>query len=138
MAKRASEKLMARLATSGGASAAAAAVGGVAGMVISLGSLGFGAIAHANERPQMEAQLREHLGAALDDMWHAQMLDPASGVMAGVSYLSGQIEGSLAQTVVRPVEFEPGPREVPLSIEEDLPDEDSGDAALRDEGQAAE
>ena len=138
VAKRASEKLMARLATSGGASAAAAAVGGVAGMVISLGSLGFGAIAHANERPQMEAQLREHLGAALDDMWHAQMLDPASGVMAGVSYLSGQIEGNLAQTVVRPVEFEPGPREVPLSIEEDFPDEDSGEAALRDEGQAAE
>jgi len=138
VAKRASEKLMARLATSGGASAAAAAVGGVAGMVISLGSLGFGAIAHANERPQMEAQLREHLGAALDDMWHAQMLDPASGVMAGVSYLSGQIEGNLAQTVVRPVEFKPGPRENPLSIEEDFPDEDSGDAALRDEGQAAE
>ena len=138
VAKRASEKLMARLATSGGASAAAAAVGGVAGMVISLGSLGFGAIAHANERPEMEAQLREHLGAALDDMWHAQMLDPASGVMAGVSYLSGQIEGNLAQTVVRPVEFEPGPREIPLSIEEGLPDDDSGDAALRDEDQAAE
>jgi hypothetical protein len=138
VAKRASEKLMARLATSGGASAAAAAVGGVAGMVISLGSLGFGAIAHANERPEMEAQLREHLGAALDDMWHAQMLDPASGVMAGVSYLSGQIEGNLAQTVVRPVEFEPGPREIPLSIDEGLPDEDSGDAALRDEDQAAE
>ncbi len=133
VAKRASEKLMARLATSGGASAAAAAVGGVAGMVISLGSLGFGAIAHANERPEMEAQLREHLGAALDDMWRAQMLDPASGVMAGVSYLSGQIEGNLAQTVVRPVEFEPGPREIPLSIDEGLPDEDSGDAALRDE-----
>ena len=138
VAKRASEKLMARLATSGGASAAAAAVGGVAGMVISLGSLGFGAIAHANERPEMEAQLREHLGAALDDMWHAQMLDPASGVMAGVSYLSGQIEGNLAQTVVRPVEFEPGPREIPLSIDEGLPEEDSGDAPLRDEDQAAE
>ena len=138
VAKRASEKLMARLATSGGASAAAAAVGGVAGMVISLGSLGFGAIAHANERPEMEAQLREHLGAALDDMWHAQMLDPASGVMAGVSYLSGQIEGNLAQTVVRPVEFEPGPREIPLSIDEGLPDEDSGEAALRDEDEAVE
>lgn len=138
VAKRASEKLMARLATSGGASAAAAAVGGVAGMVISLGSLGFGAIAHANERPEMEAQLREHLGAALDDMWHAQMLDPASGVMAGVSYLSGQIEGNLAQTVVRPVEFEPGPREIPMSIDEGLPEEDSGDAPLRDEDEAAE
>ena len=138
VAKRASEKLMTRLATSGGASAAAAAVGGVAGMVISLGSLGFGAITHANERPQMEAQLREHLGAALDDMWHAQMLDPASGVMAGVSYLSGQIEGNLAQTVVRPVEFEPGPREIPMSIDEGLPDEDSGEAALRDEDEAVE
>jgi hypothetical protein len=133
VAKRASEKLMARLATSGGASAAAAAVGGVAGMVISLGSVGFGAIAHANERPEMEAQLREHLGAALDDMWHAQMVDPASGVMAGVSYLSGQIEDNLARTLVRPVEFEPGPQEVPLPIEEGLQDEESEETAVRDE-----
>ncbi|WP_300454655.1 hypothetical protein [Accumulibacter sp.] len=133
VAKRASEKLMARLATSGGAGAAAAAVGGVAGMVISLGAVGFGAIAHANERPEMEAQLRQHLGAALDDMWQAQMADPASGVMAEVGYLSGRIEASLAGALVRPVARLPEPREIPLPIEQVLSDDEGEDELLRDE-----
>ena len=95
MARQASEKLLSRLAISGGASAASAALGGVAGLVISLGVAGFGVIAHENERPEMEAQLREILSTALDDMWHNLMEDPATGVMAGVYYISGQIEGSL-------------------------------------------
>ncbi len=125
VAKRASEKLLAKLASSGGASAAAAAVGGVAGVVISLGAAGFGAIAHANERPQMEAQLRESLNAALDDRWHSLMEDHATGVMAGVYYLSEQIEGSVAKALAQPLEFAPLPQEVPLSGEQapqaDLP-----------------
>lgn len=97
VAKRASEKLIARLAASGGASAAAAAVGGVAGVVISLGAAGFGAFAHHSERPQMEALLRENLDAALDDMWRSLIDDSASGVMAGVDHLAGRIEASLAE-----------------------------------------
>lgn len=118
VAKQASERLVARLATSGGASAAAAVVGGVAGLVISLGATGIGAIAHAKERPAIEAQLRENLNAALDDMCRSLIDDPATGVMAGIHYLSEQIAGSLGKTFVQPVEFAPVPQEVPLSDDE--------------------
>lgn len=136
VAKRASEKLVARLATSGGASAAAAAVGGVAGVVISLGAAGFGAITHAKERPEMEAQLRESLNAALDDLWHSLMEDPVTSVMAGVHHLSEQLEGSLAQTLAQPVDLEPAPREVPLPSEPPVQEEEGDEEALADEGQA--
>jgi len=118
VAKRASEKLEGKLATSGGASAAAAVVGGVAGMMISLGAAGFSAIAHENERPKMEAQLRENLNAALNDMYLGLLEDRATGVMAGVYYISEQIEGSIAKTLTQPVEFEPLPRGTPLPGEQ--------------------
>ena len=136
VAKRASEKLAAKLATSGGASAAAAAFGGVAGALISLAAAGFGAIAHENDRPEMEAQLRENLNAAVDDMWFSLMEDRATGVMAGVYYISEQIEGSLATTLTQPVELEPVPREVPLSGEEPLQDDKSDDEAPAEHGYA--
>ena len=118
VAKRASENMVARLGPAVGASAAAAAVGGVAGMVISLGAAGFGAIAHEKERPEIEAQLRESLDAALGDMWQSLMEDPASGVMAGVHHISGQIDGGLAKTFAQPVELEALPPEIPLSVEQ--------------------
>jgi hypothetical protein len=57
----------------------------------------------------MEAQLRENLNAALDDMWLSLVEDPATGVMAGVYALSEQIEGSLAKTLTQPVKLEPVP-----------------------------
>jgi hypothetical protein len=114
VAKRASEKLAGTLATSGGASAAAAMLGGVAGMMISMGTAGFGAITHENERPKMEAHLRENLNAALNDMYLGLLEDRATGVMAEVHYLSEQIEGSLAKTLTQPVKFEPVPRGTPL------------------------
>lgn len=132
-AKRVSEELMARLAISGGASAAAAAVGGVAGMVISLGAAGFGVIAHESERPEMEAQLREDLNAALDDMWHTLMEDPATGVMAGVNHIAGQIEGSVAKVLAPPASVDPIPREAPIPAEPFLPDEAGRDEALADD-----
>ena len=110
-AKRVSEKLVAKLAISGGASAAAAAVGGVAGMVISLGAAGFGVIAHENERSEMEAQLREDLNAAEDDMWFSLMEDPGTGVMAGVNHIAEQIEGRVAKVLAQPVSVEPVSRE---------------------------
>lgn len=138
VAKRASEKLVARLAASSGASAAAAAVGGVAGMVISLGAAGVGAIAHANERPKMEAQLRENLDAGLDDMWHSLMDDRATGVMAGVYHISGQLEGNLARTLTQPLGLEAGPQEVPLSSEQAPEEQESNEEALVDEGHADE
>ena len=127
VAKRASESMVATLGPAVGASAAAAVVGGVAGMAISLGAAGFGAIAHEKERPEIEAQLRESLDAALGDMWLSLMEDPASGVMAGVHHISGQIEGALSRTFAQPVDLEPLPREIPLPDEQSPDDEESGE-----------
>jgi len=118
VAQRTSEKLVDRLATSGGASAAAAVVGGVAGMMISLGAAGYGAATHERDRLQMAAQLRENLNAALDDRYRELLEDRARGVMAGVYSISGQIEGSLAKTLTQPVESEPRPRGTPLPSED--------------------
>ena len=115
VAQKVSEKLAARLITSGGASAAAAVVGGPPGMIISLGAAGFGAMAHEKERPELEALLRENLNPVLDDMWRDLMKNPATGVMAGVYYLSKQIEENLAKTITQPVEFEPVPQGIPRS-----------------------
>lgn len=138
VAQQASEKLAARLITSGGASAAAAVVGGIPGVIISLGAAGFGAMEHENESPKMEALLRENLNPVLDDMWLDLMEDPATGVMAGVYYISKQIEGSLAKTVTQPVEFEPVPRGIPLSDEQLIQDKKNDDEAPADDGYADE
>ncbi|HJV93031.1 MAG TPA: hypothetical protein VJ572_06100, partial [Azonexus sp.] len=82
VAQRVSEKLMDRLAISGGTSAASALVGGIAGTVISLGAAGVGVMLHEAGRADIESQLRETLNAAMDDMWHILMEDPNTGMMA--------------------------------------------------------
>jgi hypothetical protein len=125
LAKVVSEKLMAKLAISGGASAAAAVVGGVAGMAISIGAAGFGVIAHESDRSEMEAQLREELNPALDDMWHSLMEDPDIGVLGGVNHIAEQIEGSVANLLKRPAGVQPVLREEPIPAEPFLQDEEN-------------
>jgi hypothetical protein len=115
VANRSSKILMNKLAVSGGASAAAVAFGGVAGIIISLGVAGVEAATYQNEQPKMAALLRENLNAALDEMYFSFMEDSETGVMAGVYYLSGQIEQTLVKTVALPVELKPMPSAVPLS-----------------------
>ena len=107
VARRTSERLVARIAAGGGASAAAAAVGGVAGLAISLGALGVGAIAHANEAPELEAQLRESFDMAADEMWLVLSEDPQVGVLAGVAHIAGQVEAHVATTIVQPIPDDP-------------------------------
>ena len=114
MAMKTNEKLEAQLATRGIASVASAATGKVAGMMISMGMAGFRAAAHESARLEMEAQLRKNLGTAFDEAWLKLVKNPTFGVMAGVNYLSGQIEESLAKSVTLPVIIGPVPREVPL------------------------
>lgn len=134
MAQQVSEKLAARLITSGGASAAAAVVGGIPGMIISLGAAGFGAIENERDRPKLEALIRENLNPALDDMWRDLMENPATGVMAAVYYLSKQIEESLAKTTPQPVEFEPVPQGIPRSDTIFIQDKNNDDEAPADNG----
>ena len=75
--------------------AVAAAVGKAVGALISVASAGIGAMMHESERPAMVDQLRVILNVALNEEWQALMQNPSIGVMAGVNYLSEQIEGSL-------------------------------------------
>jgi hypothetical protein len=104
VARRASERLMARLAISGGTSAASALAGGIAGTVISLGAAGIGLVLHESERGDLEAQLRESLNAGLEEMWQSLVDDPARGVMAEVYHIAEQIEKCCPQTFAQPVE----------------------------------
>ena len=123
VAKRTSEKLEATLPTRGVASAVAAAVGRVAGTMISLAVSGFGALAHESERSEMVEQLRVILNVALDDERRSLMDNPTTGVMAGVYHLSGHIEGSLVKTFTPPVELEPIPQDLPPPGEQPLQDD---------------
>ena len=113
VARQVSEKMLDQLAISGGTSAASALVGGVAGAVISLGAAGFGVFLHEASREQIETQLRETLNASMDDMWQILVEDPNTGVMAGIDYLSEQIEKSAAPSIAQPVESEDLQQEVP-------------------------
>ena len=106
VAIRSSEKLEASLAPRGAASAIAAAVGRVAGLMISVGMAGFGAITHQNERASMEEQMRNSLYTALNDKKRSLIDNPDFGVMSGVYYLAGQIEGSLGDAPLLPSALE--------------------------------
>ena len=114
-AKRVSEKVLDRLAISGGTSGVSALVGGVAGMVISLGATVVGVILHEAERQEIEMQVREPLHASLEEMWQVLMEDHSAGVAAGIYYLSGQLEATLPRSFAQPVKQEDGPQQgVPL------------------------
>lgn len=102
VAIRSSEKLEASLAPRGAASAIAAAVGRVAGLMISVGMAGLGAITHQNERAEMEEQLRNSLYAALNEKKRSLIDSPEFGVLAGVYHVAGQIEGSLGDAPLLP------------------------------------
>ncbi|WP_256680003.1 hypothetical protein [Pseudomonas sp. Marseille-P9899] len=103
VASKASTRLEATLAPRGAASAVAAAVGKAAGLLISVASAGIGAMMHESERPEMVEQLRVILNVALNEEWQSLMENHASGVMAGVWSMAGEIEGRLgAQSEMAP------------------------------------
>ncbi|NSX20075.1 hypothetical protein HTV13_09540 [Pseudomonas putida] len=104
VATRASEKLGATLAPRGIASAVASAVGKVAGAMISVAAAGYGMITHDRDHPEMVEQLRVILNVALNQEWQELMENRQSGAMAGVYYLSGQVEDSLLASAPRPVD----------------------------------
>lgn len=103
VAQRTSERLVDEMTTSGAAGAVAAMIGRVAGATLSLGVTIFTLIARENERPESEAQLRLGLAAALDQESRALLSSPDRGVLAGVWYLSGQLEEGLG----RPFRYQP-------------------------------
>jgi hypothetical protein len=119
VAQRASEKLEAQVVTKGVSSSAAAVVGKAAGLLISVGVAGVGMIMHESERPEVEIQVRKTLNAAFDEEWLRLLRNRRSGVLAGVYYLSDQVEGSLGKRVPQPVPAAPGipaPYQPPLQF----------------------
>jgi hypothetical protein len=116
VANRASEKLGATLAPRGIASAVASAVGKVAGAMISIATAGYGMLTHDREQPQMVEQLRVILNVALNEEWQALMENRQGGAMAGVYYLSGQVEDSLLASMPHPVEQPLEQQQAPLLI----------------------
>ncbi|MBM3107005.1 hypothetical protein IIE18_17905 [Pseudomonas sp. V1] len=108
VAQQASEKLGATLAPRGIASAVATAVGRVAGSLISVAAAGYGVITHNQEQPAMIEQLRVILNVALNEEWRELMDNRKTGAMAGVYYLSGEIEEGLLGTRRMGIEPESG------------------------------
>jgi hypothetical protein len=97
LALRVGDRLIADAAISGGAGAAAMVLGGVPGMMISVGAAGYGAISYENERPHLVTQLQNDLNAVVAEMWIGFM---ETSVLDGVYYISGQIERCLAHAAV--------------------------------------
>ena len=89
------------MAIRGGARVAGLAVGGVAGILISVGVSGWQAMEHEKNMPALEAELRSNLSAALDGMWHYLTEDPYRGVTAPVNHMSSQIENGILSAQVQ-------------------------------------
>ena len=95
VARSAVTRLVGSLALRGGTAAASTVVGGVWGMLISVGAGVWGALEHDQEKPVIEAQLRENLDAALEVMWHELVEDQQGGVTAVVHHINRHIENTL-------------------------------------------
>lgn len=118
VANNASEKLGATLAPRGIASAVASAVGKVAGAMISIAATGYGIMTHNRDQPEMVEQLRVILNVALNQEWQELMENRQSGALAGVYYLSGQVEDSLLATTPQPsIEQQAQQRQAPAPQE---------------------
>jgi hypothetical protein len=113
--RRTSKRLMSELATRSASSVVSMAVGRAVGSVLSLGVAGISAMMREDERPEMEALLRKSLNAAFKEKWADLMWDPDTGVLAGVYYLSGQIEENLATKRRLSIQFAPVPRRAPMA-----------------------
>lgn len=126
VARQTSAALQSELATRSIASSLSVMVGRLAATVLSLGVAGFSAITRENERPELEAQLRKSLNAAFDENWLDLLRNPVSGVLAGVYYIAGQVEGSLARPATLPVGGEPPAPEVPRPATQPTEDQGAG------------
>ena len=100
------------MAIRGGARVAGLAVGGVAGILISVGVSGWQAMEHEKDKPELEAELRSNLSAALDGMLYYLTYDPHGGVTAPVNHMSSQIENGLLSAQMQTQQRSPGPADV--------------------------
>jgi len=102
VARSAVTRLVGSLALRGGTAAASTVVGGVWGVLISVGAGVWGVLEHDQEKPVIEAQLRKNLDAALEVMWQELVEDPQGGIAAVVHHISRQIENTLTPPLQTP------------------------------------
>ena len=95
------------MATRGAASAVSTIVGKVASVALSVGTTTYGVIAHQFDKPEIEAQLRTAMNQAFDEDWLELMRNRETGVLAGVYYLSVEIEGDRHRAVSRSLQSAP-------------------------------
>ena len=110
VARRAVTQLVGTLALRGGSTAASTIAGGFWRVLISAGTAAWGVVEHDHDKPEIEAQLRENLGAAMDVIWQDLMEEQQCGVTAMVHHMSTQIEHAVfhsPQTPLIPHTLEP-------------------------------
>ena len=95
MASLDADEVNEQLAIRGGATAAGLALGGIGGILVSIGVSAWQATEHERHKPALEAELRADLGPALDGMWRYLAADPYGGVAAPVRHMTAQIENGL-------------------------------------------
>jgi len=95
LARSGADKLAGQLALRGGATMAGLALGGIGGVLVSIGVTGWQAMAHEKARPAMEAELRATLESALDEAARFLRDDPYAGVAAPVHHMHDQIDRGL-------------------------------------------
>ena len=117
VARRAGERLESQLATRGAASTVSAVVGKAASLIISIGASTYGVVAHQFEKPEMEARLSAALNKAFEEDWNELLNDRDGGVLAGVYYLSAEIEGDRLKVLSRPLEIQLPSVSIPASGE---------------------
>jgi hypothetical protein len=110
VARRAVTELLEPMALRGGATAAAALVGGFWGVLISTGAAAWSMAEHDREKPGLEAQLRGNLNTMLDVIWQDLVEDSHGGVTAVVSHMSMQIENAVFHPLQTPlIPYSPDP-----------------------------
>jgi hypothetical protein len=95
LARSSADKLASQLALQGGATMAGLALGGIGGLLVSVGVSSWQAREHEKARPAQEAELRASLESALDEAAHFLRDDPYAGVAAPVHHMRDQIETGL-------------------------------------------
>ena len=95
------DALAGQLALRGGATAAALALGGVGGILVSIGVSGWQAMEHEKHKPALEAQLRSSLRPALDGMWDYLAGDSYGGIAAPVRHMHTQVENGILSAQIQ-------------------------------------
>jgi hypothetical protein len=107
LARSSADRLAEQMGIRSGATAAGLALGGVGGILVSVGVSAWQAMEHEKDKAALEAELRANLRTALDGMWRYLSGDPQGGVLAPVRHMSARIENGLLSLELQPAPARP-------------------------------